>query len=79
MKIYDDNPLGNKNHLTLICVGVKFKLFAMVSRSGADKYFCSLNRLSSSTTCDCENKIRGFRFDFGFPDLLPHDDDDVTM
>lgn len=57
---------------------MRFKLLARVSRSGAERYFWILNLLSSSTTCDCEKRIRGFLFDFGFPDF-PQDDEDVTM
>lgn len=63
----------------LICVGVKVRLFASVSRSGADKYFCNLNLLSSSTTCDCENRIRGFLLALGFPVFPQDDDEEVTM
>lgn len=61
----------------LIWVGVRFNELANVSRSGAERYFCSLKRRSSSTTCDWEKRMRGFRLDLAFPDF-PHDEDDVT-
>lgn len=44
------------------CVGVKRIKLAKCSRSGADRYRCWRNRLSSSYVCALENKTRRLRF-----------------
>ena len=39
-------------------VSVNFNMAARPARSGPERYFCWLNRLSSSKTCACENAAR---------------------
>lgn len=45
----------------LTWLDVSFSMLARWSLSGAERYFCCLNRLSNSYTCAWENRTRGFR------------------
>lgn len=47
------------NHI-FTCVGVRWIIVAKCSRSGADRYFCCLNRRSSSYTWAWEKSTRRF-------------------
>lgn len=42
----------------LTCVSVNFNMAASPARSGPERYFCWLNRRSSSKTCACEKAAR---------------------
>lgn len=56
-----ENINEEEDDLTRTWVGVRWIRAARCSRSGALRYFCCLNRLSSSWTCCWVNRTRRFR------------------